>query len=177
MSLQQAQNEYWYDLADDDVICDDSCQHGQNGRSRYVGQPIWNFLAGLEVRSFYNAIFFSVRRRGVLFAMPCRGDLPGLRRDMTLRVRRRSATTLRLSFRLVGQSPYKNSGCVPAYSAEAPEYLCACCNNVVSGASRLDPANHDGDRLRFGEHAICPACKSEARAALTTPYIVQREAG
>lgn len=55
-------------------------------QSRVVGESIWNFIAGPEIRHLYKLIFTEVRQRRPEIAVPFRCDSPTKRRFMELRI-------------------------------------------------------------------------------------------
>ena len=52
-----------------------------------VGKPIWDFIAGKEVRTLYESLFRNLRSRRGEIAIPFQCDAPSLVRYMTLTLR------------------------------------------------------------------------------------------
>jgi hypothetical protein len=167
MNSNDAPSPSWYDLAADDVICDNSFDRMNKRGSRFKGRQLWEFVEGPETRSFLNAIFFSVRVRQVVFEMACRSDGLGVRRDMLMRVSARPDKTIRVTHRLRETAWYRSPEAVPQLRAGCPAPRCSVCGAVEVQARWIDPSEHEGGPLPFGRYKVCCTCRKSARHALT----------
>lgn len=133
------------------------------------GQPLWDFVAGIETRHLYELLFASVRRSGRVVELPFRCDSPDLRRFMKLAVEALPGGELELRATLLREEQRSPAFLLDVDQPRGPETLsiCSFCKRIpVAGGAWVEVeeavevlnlfANAALPRL---SHGVCPDCR------------------
>lgn len=91
-------NEAWVDFAVANGVPD-------LGPAQVLGQPLWHFISGVEVRHLYELLLSRVRHTQETLVLPFRCDAPALRRFMEMTMTALADGTVECVTRLVRTEP------------------------------------------------------------------------
>tara|TARA_R110000868_G_scaffold237132_9_gene491683 strand:- start:79182 stop:79736 length:555 start_codon:yes stop_codon:yes gene_type:complete len=166
--------ELYYDLSKDDrilAVCDGWDAFGMaNGGSKFatdvIGYPVWNFISGLDTRSYMNSIFFFCRSQGCPLSALYRADSPDMIRVFCMSVEPRSDDGLRLRHELVAEMPHWHEG----RNLRHPRAVVQCsqCLSVQAGATwRPEPGRAFRSREAIS-YQVCPDCRHHLSRQIDT---------
>lgn len=137
-------------------------------RESVVGESLWRFVSGREVRHLYGLIFTRVREHDTPVVLPFRCDSPARRRHMRMVISPLYGGVLQLDAVLEREEPRSPVRLLEGH-AERSERLLALCSwckrvrspggewlEVEDAAVRLDLLS--AERLPQVTHGICPRC-------------------
>ncbi|MEZ5501851.1 MAG: hypothetical protein R3E50_04035 [Halioglobus sp.] len=140
------------------------------GASLVLGRPIWQFIAGMELRHLYELVVARVRQKGESVTLPFRCDAPDSRRYMEMSIRPLPDNGVEYETRLLRLEQRPVAGLLAAGN-ERSESLLAICSwckrvqvtegewvEVEEAVSRLDLFQRD--LLPPITHGICPDCRA-----------------
>lgn len=143
-----------------------------------IGQPIWKFLAGKEVRELYRLVFNAVRSENREIRLPFRCDSPTCRRTMELRMSPEKGRTREIAVEGVlleeEQRPYVALFDPSERDPDLFVVVCSWCKRVHKNQDRwlnVEAAIVDMDLLRSDRlpnlsHGICPDCAATLQSAV-----------
>ena len=128
------------------------------------GHVIWDYVAGLDTRSYLNALFFATRRSGAELAVRYRCDTEGERRLFDMRLVPLEDDGLRISHHAVER--------LPALQHRRREEVAAavtCCSQCLSW--RIGSQWHDLAAAGAGcaakvDYVVCPTCRHAAQKVI-----------
>jgi len=137
-------------------------------REAVVGNPLWLYVDGIEVKALYMHLFEKVRDGGQSVRIPFNCDSPELRRFMRLDIVPRDKGALNLTGVLLREEQRSE---VRLFDASAPRstallYCCSWCKRIkvtesnwvsVEDAIR-DAGLFDSATMPRLSHGICPEC-------------------
>jgi len=128
------------------------------------GRPIWDFVGGLETRSYLNALFFAARRHRARVAVRYRGDGPTERRVYQLQIEPQGEEDLRLLH--IPLDIARRFCRAPSAEELARLSCCSQCLRWGRGAAWDDSDLFHGHAPGKVDFAICPACRIAAQRAI-----------
>ena len=161
-------NSAWLDFAQEN-------DGGELSEDRVVGQRIWRFIAGSQVRSLYRELFADLRREHQEVLLPFRCDSPETVRHMEMTLRSAPCGGIDFESRMVRATDRESVTLLARRSRRSDEQLpiCSFCRRLMVGDEWL-PVQHVLVRRRwFGAvsvprlaEALCPNCLRTARITL-----------
>jgi hypothetical protein len=134
-----------------------------------LGRPIWQFIAGDEVKELYAVMFGKVRSKKGPIRIPFRCDSPGLRRFMDLEMLTLPGDGVELTGRLIRKEVRDPVSLLDSSARRARHQLrlCSWCKRILESEKawiEVEEAVRRMDLLGARElpdikHTICPACK------------------
>ncbi|MCC7263531.1 MAG: hypothetical protein IT369_13520 [Candidatus Latescibacteria bacterium] len=141
-----------------------------------IGQPLWRYLVGEELRHLFELLLKRVRRTQQWVVLPFRCDGPGERRFMQLEVHAYPDQSVDFVSRLLHAEPRPPVAVLGPGGARTQERLriCSWCNRVNLSQGKWveveEALSHLGlfsDRdLPQLAYDLCPTCEVEFRAGL-----------
>jgi hypothetical protein len=140
-----------------------------------LGQSLWGYVAGDEIRTLYREIHTRVRLSGKPVVIPFRCDSPTLQRHMRLTITPGDAGQLSYESLLLQAKPQRRLRVLDSKQPRSNSFLtmCSCCKRVL-----LEPVGWLGvedicARLGLFEtqkpprlrHIICPECAHAVNSA------------
>lgn len=136
------------------------------------GQPVWRYVAGIDVAQLYREVFRNVRERRSQVVFPFRCDSREIRRDMLMKVlpRENSHLEIHCLTRSIVRMPEMLDEPSPQITELARQLLCICswCKSVQIAASWVPIEAAIKQLDLFGTshspqltHGICPKCNAE----------------
>lgn len=141
--------------------------------SAVVGQSLWDYIQGVEIRHLYELIFREVRANGREIEIPFRCDSPTRRRFMRLRVVPLEAGELSIVSLLVREEERPHVALLDAQAPHADAFvtICSWCKRVNANKDRwieVEAATSELDLLGSEPpprltHGVCPSCETTIR--------------
>ncbi len=129
-----------------------------------MGRPIWDFVSGVDTRSYLNALFFAARSAGTRVAVRYRGDSAAERRLYHLLIEPQADGALRLSHLPIDIARHMVRA--PTAAELASQSCCGQClrwrKGQTWGASEAFP----GLARAPVDYVVCPQCRAEAQRAI-----------
>ncbi len=141
-----------------------------NGSTRSLakavqGRVIWDFVDGLDMRSYIGAIFFHVRRHGSPFETAYRCDSPYRARRFRMRTSP-CGSGLLMSHSLSWSAVIRELGEGPEEAAAVCVPRCSICCRFEAEEGWIDPMADPARLFMPSRHCVCPGCKEDLRTRL-----------
>lgn len=141
------------------------CDKGGPLAQSVMGRPIWDFVAGLETRSYLNALIFAARRDQRRLSVRYRCDGPSERRLYQMLVEP-------VQFGGVALTHLPLEITAHPVRPQVPEGELACCGQCLRWR-RNGTWQETGALAALArspvDYRVCPDCRAEARRALSHP--------
>ena len=132
-------------------------------------RPIWDFVAGAEVRRLYEELFRSLRSRPQEVVIPFRCDSPTVVRRMELTLRSVGSGGIELEGRLLKRENRDRVDILSRRAERSKEVVqvCSLCRRFLSGDAWVEAARLLAQKRIFNtepvprlEESVCPTCRS-----------------
>lgn len=134
--------------------------------SNVVGRNLWQFIAGVQTRSYLNAIFFACRMDTQPFSISYRCDAPDEKRLFRLSISPGEKGSLILNHSLVHTKLSLADQNVPVFAEHYDNTRCSICCSFLIGENWIDTFAYPDARFFAKSYGICPNCRAEVREAL-----------
>lgn len=136
-------------------------------QSAIIDLPIWQFVEGDDTRSLINALFFTVRRRGVPLKLLNRCDAPGRLQQTKMTVAPLPSQGLFISHVPIARSVLTTQTLIGDVTLDGPaEAKCSVCCAHRLGSTWFDPFDFKTEYQPPTRYEVCPACKRRAQKAI-----------
>lgn len=146
LEVSGAWDAFAHQNAGDDAVAD-----------RVLDRPLWDFVAGDDVRRHLNALFFAARRSGAPIETLYRCDAPWERRLYRLRIEPMRGGALRLEHELLSSERLALN---PIAFRKGPGERCAVCGAVHEMDGWTDPFDAPMRHYVYDRWTVCPACRA-----------------
>ncbi|NBZ89270.1 hypothetical protein [Stagnihabitans tardus] len=132
-----------------------------------IGRPIWDFVTGLDTRSYMNALLFAARSAGQSVSVRYRCDSIEEWRLYELLIEPLAENGLRLSHRPLELIRRRTPPIAPQGE---PLRCCSQCLRSRHGDRWEDSDIHPALEPHKVDFVVCPLCKAEAQKAIRTAF-------
>jgi hypothetical protein len=135
--------------------------------SKYIlGRYWWEFVSGVQTRSYLNAIFFACRMDNQIFSTLCRCDAPDEKILFRFTVCPQEDETLIVTHKHIRASEFQKSGFVNGLKASVDTERCSVCCSFRLGENWIDPFFQPDTRYFAQSYGVCPNCRETTLAEL-----------
>lgn len=135
--------------------------------SKYVlGRDWWEYVSGVQTRSYLNAIFFACRMDNQIFSIQCRCDAPDEKMLYRFTVRPQEDETLVVTHTHIRASEFHKSEFETGLQDSVETERCSVCCSFRLGENWIDPFSQPDKRYFPQSFGVCPDCRAAAMEEL-----------